>query len=67
MDPRDQMEEITTDLAHNQRPFWRWLKNMRGNSPGVPDLHVNGNVLSSALEKVNALNTLFSSVFTRED
>ncbi len=28
MDHKQHLEEITKNLVHNQRPFWRWLKNM---------------------------------------
>ena len=66
-DHRKHLEEITMDLEHNQRPFWRWLKNMRCHCPGIPDLHYQGNTLTSALEKAKALNVHFSSVFTLED
>ena len=31
-DHRQHLDEITKNLSTNQRPFWRWLKNMHGNS-----------------------------------
>ena len=40
---------------------------LRCHCPGIPDLHYQGNTLTSALEKAKALNVHFSSVFTLED
>ena len=60
------IEHITNNLLKDQKPFWRWLKNTKGGHCSIPDIHHQGNILSSALEKANALNTFFSSVFTKE-
>jgi len=63
----EHLEEITKDLTLDQRPFWGWLKNMRGHHPCIPDLHQFGKVLFSSTEKAEAFKTFFSSVFTCED
>ena len=57
---------ITKDLHRDPKPFWRWLKNIRGSHHTIPDIHYQGNILSSASEKANALNNFFTSVFTKE-
>ena len=60
------IEQITNNLLKDQKPFWRWLKNTKGGHRSIPDIHHQGIMLLSALEKANALNTFFSSVFTKE-
>ena len=60
------IQQITENLHRDQKPFWRWLKNTKGGHHTIPDVHYQGNILSSALEKANALNSFFSSVFTKE-
>ena len=37
-DHHDHLEEISRQLVRNQRIFWRWLKNVRGQSAGIPNL-----------------------------
>ena len=66
-DHRLYLEEITKDLHTSQKPFWRWLKNMRGSPRTIPDLNHQGQTLSSLTEKVKAFHAYFLSVFTRED
>jgi len=61
------LEEITKDLHTSQKPFWRWLKNMRGSPRTIPDLNHQGQTLSSLAEKVKAFHAYFLSVFTKED
>ena len=60
------LQQITSNLQHDQKPFWRWLKSTKGGHRNIPDIHQSGNILSSALEKATALNTFFTSVFTKE-
>ena len=66
-DHKEHLKEITKDLACDQRPFCRWLKNMRGHHPALPDLHHAGKVLSSGTDKAQVFSEYFSSVFTHED
>jgi len=66
-DHRLYLEEITKDDHTSQKPFWRWLKNMRGSPRTIPDLNHQGQTLSSLAEKVKAFHAYFLSVFTRED
>jgi len=66
-DHRLYLEEITKDYHTSQKPFWRWLKNMRGSPRTIPDLNHQGQTLSSLAEKVKAFHAYFLSVFTRED
>ena len=66
-DHRQYLEEITKDLHTNQKPFWRWLKNIRRSPRTIPDLHPQGQTLSSLAEKVKAFHSYFLSAFTNED
>ena len=61
------LNSITEDLHKNQKPFWSWIKNMRGGHPPIPDLHYLGAVLTSAFSKAKAFNQYFTSVYTKED
>ena len=47
--------------------FWRWLKNVGGQSAGMPDLKFMGNVFTAAVDKAKVLNQYFCSVFAKEN
>ena len=51
----------------DSKPFWRFIKNSRQNFSGVAALNTVKGVAISAVEKANALNDQFKSVFTNED
>ena len=57
-------ENLTTN---NTKPFWSYIKSLRQNSVGVSALNTTKDIATSALEKANALNQQFQSVFTKED
>ena len=41
----DHLELITANMDKDQCPFWRWLKNARGQVSRIPDIHHFGSVL----------------------
>ena len=51
----------------DSKPFWRFIKNTRQNFSGVAALNTLEGIAVSAIEKANALNEQFKSVFTSED
>ena len=57
-------ENLTTN---NTKPFWSYIKSLRQSSAGVSALNTTKGIATSALEKANALNQPFQSVFTKED
>ena len=40
---RDHQDHLSCQLVGNQQTFWRWLKNVRGQSAGIPNLKCMGN------------------------
>ena len=66
-DQRHHLDEITQHLATNQKPFWSWLKNIKGAHPPIPDLHYLRSTLSKPFEKARCFNDYFASVFTKEN
>ena len=59
------VNQITKEIHHDQKPFWRWLINTKGGHHSIPDIHHQGNILSTAYKKAVALNSFFTSVFTK--
>ena len=53
--------------SHNTKPFWSFMKSLRQSSTGVASLKTASGIAVSPLEKANALNSQFKSVFTQED
>ena len=41
------VNQITKEIHHDQKPFWRWLKNTKGGHHSIPDIHHQGNTLST--------------------
>ena len=66
-DHQQHMNEITKDILHNQKPFWNYLKTFKAAKTPIPDLHYSGKVLSNVHDKVQVVNTYFTSVFTNEN
>ena len=66
-DHRQHLQNISSDLSHDQRPFWRWLNNMRGVSSRFPDINSHGTLLSTAHEKAKAFGELFVSFLAKEN
>lgn len=66
-DHRLHLEQMTLNIQSDQKPFWRWLKAQRMGRPSIPALSINGHTLTNLIDKANALNNYFVSVFTKED
>ena len=60
------LEDLTSNLSHNQKPFWQWLKSIRSGLCTIPDIHFANRILKTAGDKAKALNNFFTSVFTIE-
>ena len=62
------IEAIAASLekSTNQRPFWSWLKKIRKNDDGIPQLYHKNKVHTSNDEKAETLNEYFQSIFTKE-
>ena len=58
-DHQDHLEDISCQLVGNQQIFWRWLKNVRGRSAGIPNLK-NIYILTAAVDKAKVFNHYFS-------
>ena len=63
------LDQITANLTQDQRPFWRWLKNIRGQQAQIPNIYCgcDGTVLTTPTEKASFFNQHFSSIFTPEN
>ena len=66
-DHHHHLNQITSNLHNDQRLFWRWLKNVRGQHSRFPDLHHQGNTLSYPSEKARAFRDHFESIFVQEN
>ncbi|XP_071502572.1 uncharacterized protein, partial [Diadema antillarum] len=53
--------------TENPKPFWKFIKAKRQEVSGIPPLKVRGNIIPGAMEKAEAFNEYFCSVFTDED
>ena len=42
------------------------VKNIRGGTPGIPNLKYMSNILMAVVDKAKAFNSYFCSVFTKE-
>ena len=51
----------------NNKKFWSFIKNCRRDNAGITSLLVEGNTITEDVDKANALNSQFKSVFTVED
>ena len=67
MDHIEHLSQITSNLSQDQRPFWRWLNNTRGQRIQIPNIHHAGKVLSTPSEKASIFNHHFTSTFTSEN
>ena len=64
----DHQSQLFTDDSNNTcKRFWKYIKSSRKDHIGVPTLINNGKVITDSLEKAEALNNQFYSVFTDED
>jgi len=51
----------------NNKKFWSFIKNCRKDNTGITSLSVEGSTFTEDIDKANALNSQFKSVFTVED
>ena len=58
---------VGESLLSDPKKFWRYVKAQRRESAGIPTLKVEGKMYSTNEDKAKALNTQFSSVFTRDN
>ncbi len=64
----DYLHEVGENLtSSNTKPFWSYVKSLRQSSTGVSALNTANGIATTALEKANALNNKFQSIFTNED
>ncbi len=66
-DHNHHLDSLINNLnANNQKPFWNWIKRLRGGTCLLPNLHHMGHAYQTAIDKAKIMNQYFSSVFTRE-
>ena len=54
-------------MTSNSKPFWKFIKSLRHSSTGVLSLNTINGTATSTIDKADALNNQFQSVFTKED
>ena len=52
---------------NDSKPFWKFIKSCKNDSPGVASLKSQGLLHSDSATKAELLNAQFKSVFTKED
>ena len=59
---------IAQNIKDNPKTFWSYVRSKTKSRTGIADLKgENGQMLSTDIDKANALNDFFASVFTNED
>ena len=58
---------VGNSLSSDGKRFWTYIKSKRKESTGIPTLRTDKGVHFTNQAKANALNSQFSSVFTRDD
>ncbi|XP_038074867.1 uncharacterized protein LOC119742770 [Patiria miniata] len=53
--------------SNNTKPFWRYIKSLRQSSTGVSTLNTAKGIATTPIDKANALNSHFQSIFTKEN
>ena len=53
--------------TRNSKPFYKFIKSLRDSSTGVLSLNTLNGTAASTIDKADALNNKFQSVFTKED
>ena len=54
-------------MTSNSKPFWKFIKSLRHSSTRVLSLNAINGTATSTIDKADALNNQFQSVFTKED
>ena len=54
-------------MTSNSKYFWKFIKNLRHSSTGELSLNTINGTATSTIDKVDALNNKFQSIFTKED
>ena len=54
-------------MTSNSKPFWKFIKSLRHSSTGVLSPNTLNDTATSTIDKADALNNKFQSVFTKED
>ena len=54
-------------MASNTKPFWQFIKSLKQSSTSVSSLSTINGTATSAIDKADALNYQFQSVFTKEE
>ena len=54
-------------MTSNSKPFWKFTKSLRHSSTGVLSLNTIDGTATSAIDKADALNNQFISIFNKED
>ena len=61
------LNNILGNVKQNPRAFYRYIKARKSDSVGIPPLKSSGGLLTFDNDKVDCLNSHFSSVFTHEN
>ena len=62
------MRNLIGDIKEDPKPFWRYINSQKSDVQGIPPLETKDNgTAKTDLEKAEALNKQFSSVFTRTE
>ena len=54
-------------MTCNSKPFWKFIKSLRQSSTGAISLNTINGTATSTIDKADALNDQFQSIFTKED
>ena len=68
MSHNNHMRNLIGDIKEDPKPFWRYISSQKSDVQGIPPLETKDNgTAKTDLEKAEALNKQFSSVFTRTE
>ena len=58
---------LSEAFKENPKKFWTFIKKIRQEEVGIPDLKVNNKIVSDSKQKAEAFNQQFASVFRAEE
>ena len=62
------INKLGDNLAtNNTKPFWRYVKGLRKDSINISTLNTPNGIVTTGIDKANALNKHFQTVFTKEN